>query len=709
MLGEQQTRVRKRRQRHTYLQEEQDDAFRVLLESRGAEIPENLQRKRTSADPADNTQNTGTSKRQRHNPRLQGSTTATSSQQTTIPVPSTRSPSHEPRVFSRSPSPPRPPSPTLDLGEPPVLEVPLPPRQFPVKMSTDFPDDTELLNQGLQSPLENLKIAAEFIKLLDNATLDSEHNGMDQDDVEMLRNPRQTPSIPEDGDSLGDLAELIECPHFWKCLWVYLATVGKGASEESYKATIKTLAEFYQDDPPSRSSRSVVGCRYLPGLSLSGTIYATTPASGSLARYHPNTRKPIKQFLTVPTTPWLQAFYRSVKTAELMHYRERETAELLKYAAENQGRIRTYNDTICGKNYLDGVQAGKIRKQDIVLQASQDGAQIYPEDKDSDCWFAIHIIHNLSPHLRYKKQFVMPTTIVPGPKKPKNIDSFMFPSAYHIAAVQAFVTEYYRTWTKHHLDKDPGLPRPKRQRTKSMARPNSPEPPIFPFNDPNLIKMDIDPEFTQIAAPHSPMDVDDGAKTSPLPSTSHRDDEQDPGQRLQMVLDEPPLPLTITPAPILNHLPLNRPSPSPSPPLSATGVPLDNGTALPSPGPPPGPPTPAGTSTAIESPEEHSAGLPSAAVPSNSPQVPSGIYDPFEVHESEGLTATSNPPDQQLERANPTVAVVAKVSPAVQAAGSSTRAGGRKATNRAQVYQDRETAAKVKKQKNGLKDQSQVT
>ncbi|KAK1215269.1 hypothetical protein PQX77_022129 [Marasmius sp. AFHP31] len=261
--------------------------------------------------------------------------------------------------------------------------------------------------------------------------------------------------------------------------------------------------------------------------------------------------------------------------------------------------------------------------------------------------------------------------------------SKIFLAADGLWKVQAFVTEYYRTWTKHHLDKDSGLLRPKRQRTKSMARPNSPEPPTFPFNDPNLIKMDIDPEFTQVAVPpQSPMDVDDGAKTSPLPSTSHRD-------------AEPPLPLTTTPAPILNHLPLNHSSPSPSPPLSqllgyrcirVDGISTqDNGTALPSPGPPPGPPTPPGTSTAIESPEEHSAGLLSAAVPSNSPQVPSSIYDPFEVRESEGLTTISNPPDQQLERVDPTVTVVAKVSPAIQAAGSSTRAGGRRAMNRAQV------------------------
>ncbi|KIL54606.1 hypothetical protein M378DRAFT_92229, partial [Amanita muscaria Koide BX008] len=48
----------------------------------------------------------------------------------------------------------------------------------------------------------------------------------------------------------------------------------------------------------------------------------------------------------------------------------------------------------------------------------------------------IWIIHNLPPTLRYKKAFVIPGAIVPGPKKPKELDTFLFPSLYHISALQ---------------------------------------------------------------------------------------------------------------------------------------------------------------------------------------------------------------------------------------------------------------------------------
>ncbi len=37
---------------------------------------------------------------------------------------------------------------------------------------------------------------------------------------------------------------------------------------------------------------------------------------------------------------------------------------------------------------------------------------------------------------RYKKQYVLPGGIIPGPEKPKVLDSFLFPGLYHIAALQ---------------------------------------------------------------------------------------------------------------------------------------------------------------------------------------------------------------------------------------------------------------------------------
>ena len=43
---------------------------------------------------------------------------------------------------------------------------------------------------------------------------------------------------------------------------------------------------------------------------------------------------------------------------------------------------------------------------------------------------------DFSPEEHYKKDFVIPRGFIPGPKKPNNLDSFLFPGLYHLAALQ---------------------------------------------------------------------------------------------------------------------------------------------------------------------------------------------------------------------------------------------------------------------------------
>ena len=65
---------------------------------------------------------------------------------------------------------------------------------------------------------------------------------------------------------------------------------------------------------------------------------------------------------------------------------------------------------------------------------SINGAQLY-RNKVSDCWLLIWVILDRSPETRYKKDSVLPGVIIPGPNKPKNIDSFLFPGFHHIVAI----------------------------------------------------------------------------------------------------------------------------------------------------------------------------------------------------------------------------------------------------------------------------------
>ena len=65
---------------------------------------------------------------------------------------------------------------------------------------------------------------------------------------------------------------------------------------------------------------------------------------------------------------------------------------------------------------------------------SIDGAQLY-QSKQSDCWIYIWVILDLAPDLHYKKRHIFPGGFIPGPNKPKNVDSFIFPGLHHVAAL----------------------------------------------------------------------------------------------------------------------------------------------------------------------------------------------------------------------------------------------------------------------------------
>ncbi|KAG6851990.1 hypothetical protein C0991_004378, partial [Blastosporella zonata] len=65
---------------------------------------------------------------------------------------------------------------------------------------------------------------------------------------------------------------------------------------------------------------------------------------------------------------------------------------------------------------------------------SFDGAQIY-RNKRSDCWISIWTIIAFSPNLCFKKRLVVPGSITPGPNKIKIVESCLFPSLHHVAAI----------------------------------------------------------------------------------------------------------------------------------------------------------------------------------------------------------------------------------------------------------------------------------
>lgn len=137
----------------------------------------------------------------------------------------------------------------------------------------------------------------------------------------------------------------------------------------------------------------------------------------------------------MPVGPIIQALWRDPKSARRFQYRRTKTREIIEELCSNSGNLSHYEDFFHGSDYLECVRNGNITNNDIVLMFSIDGAQLYAH-KASDCWIYIWVIMDFSPEERYKKEFVIPGGFIPGPKKPKNLDSFIFPGLYHLVALR---------------------------------------------------------------------------------------------------------------------------------------------------------------------------------------------------------------------------------------------------------------------------------
>ncbi|KZT32395.1 hypothetical protein SISSUDRAFT_994105, partial [Sistotremastrum suecicum HHB10207 ss-3] len=147
-------------------------------------------------------------------------------------------------------------------------------------------------------------------------------------------------------------------------------------------------------------------------------------------------RKPRKQFMTLPLGTQLQGMWGSPAEARNMSYAARRVEEVKAFRRQNPGNPGSWTDLIDGDDFLAAVKRKHVNPAtDPILILSLDGAQLY-RNKTSECWIFIWIILNREPALRYKKQYIMPGGFIPGPKKPKNIDSFLFPSLHHLAALQ---------------------------------------------------------------------------------------------------------------------------------------------------------------------------------------------------------------------------------------------------------------------------------
>ncbi|KAF9222790.1 hypothetical protein BS17DRAFT_767552 [Gyrodon lividus] len=145
-------------------------------------------------------------------------------------------------------------------------------------------------------------------------------------------------------------------------------------------------------------------------------------------------RVPAQTFMTIPLGPQLQAHNCSLDSAHAMHYPYERTQQIL-HEFRNTQSIPVIDDIAMSWDYLSAVLEGDITEHDIIVMVSLNGAQLY-SSKEFDCWIYIWVILNLPLHQQYKKLHILPGGFIPGPNKPKNVDSFLFPGFHHLVAIQ---------------------------------------------------------------------------------------------------------------------------------------------------------------------------------------------------------------------------------------------------------------------------------
>jgi hypothetical protein len=138
-------------------------------------------------------------------------------------------------------------------------------------------------------------------------------------------------------------------------------------------------------------------------------------------RYKAGTRTARKQAAYWSPISSLQMQYRDRKNAETLRYRK-NYIESSQYVAGDR-----MADVFDGTHYKSLVDSGLfLDSRDVALMGSTDGYQIFRQ-KRNDCWIVLLINANLPPSERVKKDNLMISAMFPGPKQPKNMNSFLWP------------------------------------------------------------------------------------------------------------------------------------------------------------------------------------------------------------------------------------------------------------------------------------------
>jgi len=127
-----------------------------------------------------------------------------------------------------------------------------------------------------------------------------------------------------------------------------------------------------------------------------------------------------------------QVVYFSIQDRFIIQYKDPTRAKQLRYRSEYIAREEYNIDGAIG-DVFDSIQYKHLSQKgyfqddrDVALLGSIDGYQLFRQ-KCNDCWIVLFINANLPPEQRVKMENLLITSIIPGPKAPKDFNSFMKP------------------------------------------------------------------------------------------------------------------------------------------------------------------------------------------------------------------------------------------------------------------------------------------
>ncbi|KAF8676920.1 Transposase family tnp2 [Rhizoctonia solani] len=144
-------------------------------------------------------------------------------------------------------------------------------------------------------------------------------------------------------------------------------------------------------------------------------------------RKNPVRRVPRRTFHYLPLIPRLINLFRSPPMAELLQYRSRRRPEPNTLSDIFDGRY--YLQLLQEFVYLGGTRLGHrffSSNTDMALGLSTDGVGPFKTRKQQ-CWPLIIINYNLPPSIRTRLENILCLGVIPGPRTPKELDTFLEP------------------------------------------------------------------------------------------------------------------------------------------------------------------------------------------------------------------------------------------------------------------------------------------